>query len=352
MRIMKIIILFTALLIMVTLAMQAQSQTKNQPKQPPPQPVFNAKKVVDSIVYYAKAIALNSPKLNWDSIGARMHEKAFDVKSVTDLKKTLEFLLTSLGDNQALFFDRITNATLARIPGNKPAEVLAEAGTLHFEMLEHNIRYLRLVAVPTGKNLQEEAERIRFAVDSLMKGDAHSWIVDLRFTADGDMNSLFAGVAPILDEGLIATTVDNAGKIHDMYTVHNANFYINQVRVGKFAPHNTDLRNAKVAVLTSRYTSGAAEVLAIALRGKKHTRIFGEATAGNVFGLTTIRISKDVGMQLSKTLYVNKKGIEYRHPLDPDKQIPFIKTDIKADEAIKEAMHWLRSEQGSGVATN
>lgn len=352
MKVLKFIILFAVLAIMVTLAMQAQAQTKAQSKQPPPQPVFNAKQIVDSVIFYAKAIALNSAKLNWDSIGARMHEKAYDVKSVTDLKKTLEFLLTSLGDNQALFYDRITNAKLATHPGNKAPNVLADAGLLHFEMLEHNIRYLRLVAVPTGKNLQEEAEKIRFAVDSLMKGDAHSWIVDLRFTADGDINPLLAGVAPILDEGLIATTVDNAGKIQDMYTVHNANLYINQVRVGKFAPHNTDLRNAKVAVLTSRYTSGAAEVLAIALRGKKHTRIFGETTAGNVFGLTTIRVSRDVGMQLSKTLFVNKKGIEYRHPLDPDKQIPFIRTDSKSDDAIKEAMHWLRSEQGSSVATN
>jgi carboxyl-terminal processing protease len=349
---MKFITLFAALVILVILAMQAQAQTKTPSKQPPPQPLFDAKKVVDSAIFYAKAIALNSVRLSWDSIRSRMHEKAFDVKSVTELKKPLEFLLTSLGDNQALFFDRITNAKLATLPGNRPADLLADAGALQFEMFEHNIRYLRLVAVPSGKNLQEEAEKIRFAVDSLMKGDAHSWIVDLRFTADGDMNPLFAGVAPILDEGLIATTIDNAGKIHDMYTVHNANFYINQVRVGKFAPHNTDLRNAKVAVLTSRYTSGAAEVLAIALRGKKHTRIFGEATAGNVFGLTTIRISKDVGMQLSKTLYVNKKGIEYRHPLDPDKEIPFTRTDSKADEAIKEAIHWLRSEQGSSIATN
>jgi C-terminal processing protease CtpA/Prc len=158
------------------------------------------------------------------------------------------------------------------------------------------------------------------------------------------MKPLFAGVSQILAEGLAFTEVDNKNNIVSMYTVHNGNFYIDQVPVIRFPLSEFDSKNAKIAVLTSRYTNGAAELLAIALRGKKNTKFFGESTAGNVLGMKAIAISKDLAMKLASTFYVDRKGIEYLHAINPDEEVEFIEvTNQHSDRGIKEAMAWLNN---------
>jgi carboxyl-terminal processing protease len=357
MRIMKVTILFVALIILLTLALQAQSQNKtsNQNKTqtkntPATQEIFNPKAIIDSVLVKAEAISLNSADVLWDSVRKQMYAKAFDAKSVYELQKSFEHLLFSLRDHDGVIHDPATNTHIAVYPGEKPREELREHPEFQYAILEHNVRYIRLIAVPSG-DVQEQAQKIRVAVDSLLKSDeVHHWIVDLRYCSGGDMKSLLAGLSPILDEGLIATTVNNRGKIQDMYTVHNGNVYLNQVRVGKFAPHPIDLKNAKIAVLTSHYTSGAAEILSIALQGKRHTKFFGEPTAGNVFGIASIPVHKNVLLQLTNTMFVNRKGIEYRHPIMPDTTIPYTTTDLEHDEAVKEASSWLKSHESAAAS--
>jgi carboxyl-terminal processing protease len=349
MRIMKVTILFLALVIMISMSLEAQSQTKvvNKKTVQPVAVTFNPKVVIDSVVLMAKAIALNSSFVLWDSVQKQMYGRAFDAKSVYDLKKSFEFLLVSLKDDHGVFFDPSTNTSVAEYPNKKTSNRLTEKPEFFYGILEHNVRYIRIVSASGGDDAQSQAEKIRQGVDSLMTGEATHWIVDLRYATGGDMNPMFAGLAPILDEGLVASTVDNRGKIVDMYTVHNGNFYINQVRFGKFTPHATDMRNAKVAVLTSQYTSGAAEILAIGLKGKRHSKLFGETTAGDIFGMSSITFRKNLVLKLSQTMYVNKKGIEYHHPVDPDAKVDFAPPgDLNHDEAIKQASHWLRSNDG------
>lgn len=347
MRLMKILILVIGLFIILTLAVQAQAQTKTKATAG-----INVNSIIDSVTLKAKAIGFNASLIGWDSIRSKMYEKAEFATSVNDMKKSFEYLLTALKDEHGQFLD-ITKTRIAAYPQVAEESKLADEPAFHFELLKHNIRYIRVIAPSSGGDLQKQAQQLRDAVDSLMHGkDSLQWIVDLRYCAGGDMKTLFAGLAPLLDEGLVASTIDNKNKIIDMYTVHNGNFYMNQVRVGKFSLHKTDLRNARVAVLTSRYTSGAAEVFSIGLKGKKHTKFFGEPTAGQIFGTTTVDVAKILTMQLSSTIYVNKKGIEYRHPLTPDTHVDFaMPTDVKHDKAIAEASLWLTASHVTDPVT-
>ena len=348
MRLIKFLILAFGLFIILTLAFQAQAQTQKKSVEG-----INVNRIIDSVTLKAKAIGLNSSQIGWDSIRSKMYEKAEFAKSVNEMKKSFEYLLTALKDEHGQFSDPATKTRIAAYPQVAEESLLADQPAFHFELLKHNIRYIRVIAPASGGDLQKQAQQLRDAVDSLMHGkDSLQWIVDLRYCGGGDMKTLFAGLAPLLDEGLVASTLDNKNKIRDMYTVHNGNFYVNQVRVGKFSLHKTDLRNAKVAVLTSRYTSGAAEVFSIGLKGKKHTKFFGEPTAGQIFGATTVDVAKILTMQLSSTIYVNKKGIEYRHPLTPDTHIDFtMPADVKHDKAIEEASLWLTASHVTEPAT-
>jgi carboxyl-terminal processing protease len=331
MRVMKALIIIAALVIMLTMALQAHSQSTG-----------DVNKIFDVTIEKARIVALNSGQVKWDSIGVAMHEASKKTSSTSPLKTSFEIMLESLNDRNAYVFNSNTKTIIAGASEHHQAK--SNQSLFHYATLDNGVRYLRVAAIPLGSDIQQQAEQIRNAVDSLSKGDALQWIVDLRYASDGEMKPLFAGLAPLLDEGLTATMVDNKNTIVRMYTVHNGNFYIDQVPVVKFPISSVDLRKAKIAVLTSRYTSGATELLSIALKGRKNTRVFGEPTAGHIFGMTTIQISKELAMSLSTTMYVDRKGNDYKHEIHPDTLIDFTgAANVNSDQAITEATLWLNS---------
>jgi carboxyl-terminal processing protease len=341
MRVLKGLIIIAALAIILTMALQARSQSTS-----------DLSKVIDVAIEKARAVALNSRQVKWDSIRVAMHDAAKNPTSVSALKSSFEIMLASLNDHNASVFNPTTKTVLAGalqevVFDQQPKD---NQPLFYYATLDNNVRYLRVAPVAAGSDTQQQAEQIRLAVDSLSKGSVLQWIIDLRYASGGEMKPLFAGLAPILEEGLAATAVDNMSTIVSMFTVHNGNFYIDQVPVAKFPISTDDLRKAKIAVLTSRHTSGAAELLSIALKGRRNTKFFGEPTAGHIFGMTTLQISKDIALQLASTMYVDRKGNDYKHEVSPDQEIEFTGfTDTNNDNAISEATLWLSSMPESVV---
>jgi carboxyl-terminal processing protease len=342
MKLMKAVILVVAIFIILSLATQVKSQNQTSPTH-----------TIDAAITYAKLHAINSPDIKWDSIAVAMNDAAHGAKSVADLKQSFDILLSSLMDQQASFFESKTKIIIASAkrsiePQTPASEILSQ---FHFARLEHNVCYLRLPAIMAGPSSQKQIEAVREALDSLSKENAMQWIVDLRHTTGGDNRTLLAAVAPLFDEGLVATAADNQGKIKNMFTVHNGNLYVDQVVVTKLPLWTIDLRKARIAVLTSSQTSGAAELVALGLKGRRHTRIFGEATAGNNFATVDMQVTQSLTMRLSNLRYVDRKGNEYNNIIQPDVKIAYSATkDLNDDKAISEATAWLTSVNENAVA--
>lgn len=337
MKVLKILIVAVAVAIMLTLAGQVQAQVKAE-----------LKSIIDAVVVNAKSTALNSQSVKWDIVQAQMYESATNAKSVQDLRESLEVLLVALNDKHGSFYNPTNASRIAGYPADKDSEISLKEfrnnseAKFDYQIIQNNIRYIRLVAEPTDNDLQKHAEVIRQAVDSLSKEEAPYWIVDLRYAEGGEMNSLFAGLAPLLDEGLVATSVDGKRKIKDLYTVHNGNFYTNQVPVAKFPVSMKDSRNVKIAVLTSKHTTGAAEILALAFKGRKNTRLFGETTAGKITSTTSVNISSNLVMAITELRYDDRRGTSYTDNVNPDMLIEFIPgVAFNHDSAISEAGLWL-----------
>jgi carboxyl-terminal processing protease len=336
MKIMKAIILLVALFIILSTAAQSQ-------------PPADMKHVVDAVLTQAKSKALNPGSVKWDSIQSEMYLASERAKSVTDLRESLEIVLVALKDKHGKFYDPTTNSPIAEYPFHNNSRSIDQhqlnaikAAEFHYQDLPNNIHYIRLASIPTEDEGLKYAELIRQAVDSLSKEEEPYWIVDLRYAVGGNMSSLFAGVGPLLDEGLVASTIDGKKQIRNLYTVHNGNFYDNQVRIGKFPMSIKDTRSLKVAVLTSRYTTGAAEVLALALNGRKNSKLFGEATAGQMVGTTEMTISSNLVMSISEIMFTDRKGTTYMDNIEPKVVVEFVPNiDIAHDKAISEASLWL-----------
>lgn len=336
---MKAVIIVVALFIILSLATQVRSQAQSDPKS-----------IVESTIAQAKLKSIHSSGVKWDSISTLMHESAYGAKTVAELKGAFEILMTGLNDKQSLVYNTATKTIIARAEAPSPVASISQTD-FKFALLENNICYIQIRTIAHGTSIQEQTAQIRQAIDSLSKGNAMQWIVDLRYASGENNQLMLAAVAPLLDEGLVATTVDNHNTIKNMYTVHNGNLYLDQVAATKFPLWTKDLRKARIAILTSRHTSGAAELLALGLKGRKHSKIFGEPTAGNNFILADVEVASGITMRLAHLRYVDRRGNEYQERIYPDVKVELsATTNVADDRAIVEATVWLTGVQESAMA--
>jgi carboxyl-terminal processing protease len=321
--VMRIVLLITVLISGITVHGQMMPEMKS---------------ILDTAIVQARKYALNAHNVKWDSIQLEMYAQAMHAKSVKDLHGSLQFLLIALKDRHGKFVEANSKMPIATYPndGGHTTHALTQNDTkFDFKILENGTRYIKLVSISPEANIQDEAALIRSAIDSLSKDDAQQWIIDLRNCTGGSMHANIAGIGPLLGEGLIGGIVDGKGSVKKLFEVHNGRFYDDKHLVADF-PVSKDMRDSKIAVLVNKQTSGAGEIVAIALRGRKNTKFFGETTAGDIVITKTIRIAKDLDMTLSESLYHDRKGSVYKYYIRPD-------AAISDDRIMDEAITWLNT---------
>jgi hypothetical protein len=305
------------------------------------QPRQDLKSILDTVIVQAKKHALNAHNVKWDSIQQEMYAQAMHAKSVKDLHMSLQFMLIALKDKHGKFIEAASKMPVATYPNDGSHTIHQSASgdaKFEFRAMPNGVRYLKLVTIAADADVQKEAAVIRSAIDSLSKGDdAQQWIVDLRQVTGGSMSAITAGIGPLLGEGLIGGIVNGEGSVKKLFEVHNGRFYDDKHLVADF-PVSKDMREARIAVLVNKQTSGAGEIIAIALRGRKNTKFFGETTAGDIVITKTIQITKDLQMTISECLYHDRKGSVYKYYIRPDVAVAH-----GGDQIIEEASAWLNS---------
>ncbi len=162
---------------------------------------------------------------------------------------------------------------------------------------------------------------------------------------------MLAGVGPLLGES------DDLGEFFDT-NGHSVWTYRNGVAAesdnGKITPYPAvkgppyKLASApKVAVLIDHSTGSSGEALAIAFRGRSHTRFFGEHTAGVSTVNEMFALSDGAVMWLTIGTQADRSGKQYPDGLAPDE---FVAGDDKAlvpaqDPVVQAALRWLNSAQ-------
>jgi carboxyl-terminal processing protease len=306
--------------------------------------------VLSSIIKEVKRTSCKAQKLQWDTIEATMYAKAQNAKTTADLKESLEFLLSNLDDRSASFYDPTSKTIIANHASQShPSTAVAKSeGSFEFKILHDDVRYLKL-SLPSGEfDPQQHAELIRTAVDSLKKEQGLHWIIDLRNVSGTNPASLLAGIGPLVGEGLVAGTIDQKEKIKKLFEVHNGKFYDDQHLVIGLKSA-VELKAAKVAVLINENTSGAGEFVAIALKGRKHTRFFGQNTSGSLAVTTSIQITPQLAMTLTEGYYQDRKGNVYPNGVKPESVFVAEASRNNKDGVIEEAKHWLTKDHSQNA---
>lgn len=215
-----------------------------------------------------------------------------------------------------------TPVTLTIIRGNaaEPHEVKVERATADLpavssRMLDQDIGYLR-VPVFTAKTAAE----VRQQATALSGKGAKALVVDLRRTAEGDIDHGIATAKLFVASGTITSKAGRASK---------------DGQDAKEAPKETITAAAgdgaitlPVQLLMSAGTSGAAEVFAAALKGNKRADLIGEHTIGRAAAQRLVKLPEGRGLWLTYARYLTPAGDPiHATGLKPD--VPFDEPDVE-----------------------
>jgi hypothetical protein len=246
----------------------------------------SVRRVIDSSIVLLRTHALHRDRPDWDYVRMRAYELAGQTDRWEDLGPAISWLFEAVDDRQG--YMSVNGVRLqwgkAGVPDQARPERLVK------KLLPGGIGYLRIpnMVMDSSSTLKVEGAR--------------KFIIDLRLNAGGPIPPMLESLSQLSKNTI------------------------------------------PVVILTGHGTSGAAEWVAVAFKGRKHTRFIGEPTAGNA--VTTVRhpiVPGQVEIFIGETVPVDRNHHSYPGHLIPDQWVPggddFIKEE--EDRKIQAAVKWL-----------
>ena len=186
-------------------------------------------------------------------------------------------------------------------------------GTPSFEPVVEVRNAVGVVSVPafSGTDAAAGAEFARGLASAIAlhaPRAACGWVVDLRGNGGGNMWPMLSGLHPLLGDATPGHVRDRDGR----------------QRAWDIAPPGVsapDLSTAPVVVVTGAKTASSGEAVAIAFRGRPHSRSVGQPTFGVSTGNRMYPLPGGAGLKLTTTRFVDRTGRAYGDALVPDETV-------------------------------
>jgi carboxyl-terminal processing protease len=228
-----------------------------------------------------------------------------------------------------------TRVTLAVLRGNaaEPHEVTlvreeVPATPVRSRMAAPNVGYLRI-----SEFNKSTPDQIRAELASLTKSGSTGFVVDLRGTAFGDVESGFAVARLFVANGTLGFRQER-GKAKEAVSSAAGDGTIAQ----------------PVALLTDNGTSGPAEIFAAALVGNKRGMLFGERTLGRAARQRLVRLPDNSALLITHLLYltpndavINEKGLAPDVAIEQS-DVEFGQPAPTADPTLDKAVEHLKTK--------
>ena len=132
-----------------------------------------------------------------------------------------------------------------------------------------------------GEQITYAINEIRDVICNLKIKNPKGWIIDLRCNIGGNMNPMLAGIAELIPNANLGGDTKDGTNFYSKWSFKEGNFYENGNSNYKTDLKCENLKNdSRIAVLTSKYTASAGEVVTSSLKGQKNIRIIGQKTSG------------------------------------------------------------------------
>ena len=284
---------------------------------------------LDDVISKSKEISLYSNEVDWDDLEMKVHLSAEKAQTIEELKPAFEILLNGLGDHHGTIRKTADYSILANFTDYKNSRNVDDRkyeqeiwnivndleSRFEFETLSENVGYLKLVGIGPNVDPQKEAERVRAAIRSMNSTNKTKWVLDLRYNGGGNIHPMLAGLAPLLDNQVVASIMDGNEQIQGTAEIKKGDFWYYGVRAFKMK-NRLKIRSPKIAILTSRWTVSSGELVAVAFKGQKDTRFFGETTGGYTTNNSWEVINDEIALVISTGVYCDRSGNRYEKKCD------------------------------------
>lgn len=311
-----------------------------------------------------QAHALRRATVDWPRVRAEALARAAHAETTVDTYDAIRFALASLGDHHSslhltpslenLELERKARQPAAREPSAQPGSFTAFVGRYEPEGRLETLGGKTFALLVVTKCFPENDRqfiayetKLQRLVSDLDRSHPAGWVVDLRGNVGGNLWPMLTGIGPVLGEGddlgeFFATDGHSVWRYRDGMAAEVAN--------GKESPYppveGTPYQLAgapNVAVLIDHSTGSSGEAIAIAFRGRPHTRFFGEHTTGVSTVNQTFALSDGAALWLTVGVQADRSGHQYIDGIAPDE---LIQSDGKMlpdaqDPVLQQALLWL-----------
>lgn len=275
----------------------------------------SAHAVLHSAIGTMQANALNADRVDWASERARLLVDDLKSAPAPEAYARIASLLDMLGDRHSFL-----QPPAAAAEYRKHA-IATDAMASH---VSDGVGYL---LVPGLRGTDAAAGRTFSAglCGALSTTAPRGWIVDLRRNGGGNMWPMIAGLRPLLGAGTIGSFKSRVGGVTAWQSK-------------PIDGCSLDLSASPVAVLVGASTASSGEAVAVAFKGRDHTRFFGQPTAGLATSNQGFPLPDGSMLMLTTAVFVDRAGSAYGDGITPD-----IRLGVE-DDLIGAARGWLISQ--------
>ena len=185
------------------------------------------------------------------------------------------------------------------------AEIEKRSSDISWDIIDNTIGYLRCGVL--GK---DSAEMLQERLQYFISENIENIVLDLRNCSHGECEEVFKFLEYVAPKG------------HLIY-------HMNKKQEKELACESkSDGVNVKFFVITNEETSGASELLAVALRDFLNAKVVGNQTLGNNTKDKIVEISENLVLKFPNATYVSSKGTDiYKIGVIPDKVIDITESE-------------------------
>ncbi|MFZ6026506.1 MAG: S41 family peptidase [Chloroflexota bacterium] len=264
--------------------------------------------------------ALNRHSIDWEQFRARLFAIAEGAQTTADTHRAIRFMVSQLGDRHSSFLTPEQAHQLEQTSDSR------EAPLPRGELLPERIAYLWLpYLIGDGATATDYAVTAHTIIRTLDEAQPCGWIVDLSENQGGNMWPMLVAAGPILGEGVAGSFVGPEGAA-TAWSYRSGQALMAQevmAQVDDGAAYRLAGPLPPVAVLTDKRTASSGEAIAVAFRGRPHTRSFGAATAGLSTGNETYPLSDGAVLILTEAVFADRTGSTYGGRIEPDERAWF-----------------------------
>ena len=114
--------------------------------------------------------------------------------------------------------------------------------------------------------------------------------------------------------------------------------------------HVLDKPVGRIAILIGPRTASAGEAVAIAFKGRRSVKLFGQPTAGQSTGNEAITLEDGAVLAIAAAVMVDRDGNHYGGQVLPDVTVPTPATLQDRDMTLVSAIDWIKQARAESLS--